>query len=546
MHQSLDLSLLRNALRFIHCLQKERGSSLYCYADKDRFEKAMLRNRCASDVASMLMQDKMHDIQPNLAKIRNLIDNERESNHELIFHRVFVCFNILTSAIMNECIIPQVPGQYHKSIIKRHKRNSLSMDLNEHLKSPDQSLRRPASSNNLNESPSLSMLSIPVDPESVVEQIQESTVDELLNLLNIFVQLKESAGIERAILSAVVVFRQQETHSIQVMLNDLVLQVENQRALVHKLENLPSGHHRNLVLELSQLSPRLKELQTFILSDFAALQNQNYDSEGLWNLLTEYIDKLHSVELLILEDLEISLPSLNKSCSSTMVSQSETVLESNDQLSSTEKLKIALKELMSTSNASPELLSQVVSMSGEEVKLSLLDALDGDGTRNNGTAEKQEIKDLSASSLNQDIQVALQTPVASGTPGKNREWDISIYEIKFNRRIGEGASATTYLADWSGQKVAVKVASITEFGLDGWRREVAALQRLHHPNVIRLLGSIEHQNPLTYCLVLEYCDSGDLNTALKYPTPKNFFFHVGISIANAMAYLSTRHYIHRE
>jgi hypothetical protein len=38
--------------------------------------------------------------------------------------------------------------------------------------------------------------------------------------------------------------------------------------------------------------------------------------------------------------------------------------------------------------------------------------------------------------------------------------------------------------------VAVKVASITEMGLEGWRTEVKALQKLHHPNIIRLLGSV--------------------------------------------------------
>ncbi|KAL3938174.1 MAG: hypothetical protein SGBAC_006861 [Bacillariaceae sp.] len=539
--QPLDVSLLRNALRMVHCLQKERGSSLYYCSDKDRFETPMLKNRSASDVAAMFMQDKMQNIKSNLKKIRNLIDTEGGSNHELFFHRIFVCFNILTSAIMNECIIPQVPGQYRKSIIKKHKKNSLSMELSEHLKTPEHSMRRPASANNLNESPSV----LTIDPESMVNQLHESldsNVHDLLNLLHIFVQLKESAGIERAILSTVVVFRQQKRHSIQMMLSDLVLQVENQRSLVHKLEHLPSSHHRNLVLELSQLSPRLKELQTFILNDFEALQNQNYDSEGLWNLLTEYIDKLHSVELLIVEDLEISLPFLNKS-SSGLSTRSGVLRESEEQSLAPERLEILLKEVLSTSASSPELLSQINSMSAEEVKMGLIGALDGENSPDNGAMQKPTIKDLSSgSSLNQDMQVALQTRVGE----KSKEWDISIYEIRFNRRIGEGASATTYLADWSGQKVAVKVASITEFGLDGWRREVAALQRLHHPNVIRLMGSIEHQNPLTYCLVLEYCNAGDLNTVLKYPTPRNFFFHVGISIGNAMAYLHSRHIVHRD
>lgn len=102
------------------------------------------------------------------------------------------------------------------------------------------------------------------------------------------------------------------------------------------------------------------------------------------------------------------------------------------------------------------------------------------------------------------------------------------------------------MANWTGQEVAVKVASITEFGLDGWRAEVQMLSKLHHPNIIRLLGSVYNESPLTYCLVLEYCESGDLESALKRPTPKNFFFQVSKSLINGMAYLHSRGVIHRD
>jgi mitogen-activated protein kinase kinase kinase 11 len=304
------------------------------------------------------------------------------------------------------------------------------------------------------------------------------------------------------------------------------------------------------VLELSQLSPRLKELQTVILNDFEAMQKQNHDSEGIWDLLTEYIDKLHSVELLIVEDLELSLPNSTSSNTSSEPTF-PTLLPTISQLqpppeqspSSPNYLTQALQHALSTSSNKVALISQVEAMLAKEVKASVLAALKAEKTPNGTVTSQPNTNDSLVTTLNEDIQEALQHSISRT---RSMEWDISIYEIKFNKRIGQGASATTYLADWSGQKVAVKVASITEFGLDGWRREVAALQRLHHPNVIRLMGSVEHQNPLTYCLVLEYCNAGDLNTALKYSTPRNFFFHVAISIANAMAYLHKRHTIHRD
>jgi hypothetical protein len=89
-----------------------------------------------------------------------------------------------------------------------------------------------------------------------------------------------------------------------MLINDLILEVENQRSLVNQLEQLPNGSHRNLVLELAQLGPRMKELQTIILTDFESLQTlqtAEYDSESIFYMITLYVDKLHSVELLIME-----------------------------------------------------------------------------------------------------------------------------------------------------------------------------------------------------------------------------------------------------
>jgi mitogen-activated protein kinase kinase kinase 11 len=127
----------------------------------------------------------------------------------------------------------------------------------------------------------------------------------------------------------------------------------------------------------------------------------------------------------------------------------------------------------------------------------------------------------------------LQLPRAEST----KEWHISLDELQFKRRIGQGTAGTTYLAKWSGQTVAVKVACLNEMGLDGWKTKVQSLQRLHHPNVIRLLGSVYNENPLTYCLVLEFCNAGDLSAALQRPTPPNFFFRVAGDIASGLAYL---------
>jgi Protein tyrosine and serine/threonine kinase len=210
--------------------------------------------------------------------------------------------------------------------------------------------------------------------------------------------------------------------------------------------------------------------------------------------------------------------------------------------------------------SSEQLVAGIENISADEIKRRVLELVSGRKPEAENGSVQQHTKDTlrtisEATSLSVSSDVLTFTGTSVGENLHNgtdrsrhkqlnrvpsKEWEISIYEIKFTKRLGQGASATTYLGQWTGQNVAIKVASITEFGQDGWRTEVNALQRLHHPNIIRMMGTIYNENPQTQCLVLEYCNAGDLATALRYPTPKNFFFHVSTSIANAMTYLHSR------
>ena len=105
------------------------------------------------------------------------------------------------------------------------------------------------------------------------------------------------------------------------------------------------------------------------------------------------------------------------------------------------------------------------------------------------------------------------------------DWRIDWSEVLLERLIGSGAAGMTYAAQWQGATVAVKIATPCASGRESWRAEVRALTRLHHPNVVRCLGTIVA--PPTYCLVLEYCDGGDVRQALNQPpTPTMFFWRV--------------------
>lgn len=385
----------------------------------------------------------------------------------------------------------------------------------------------------------------------------EERVFRLLNLLDTFVRLKESTGVERAILSSMLAAGQVD---IRLMLTDLVLEVENQRSQVGKLAKLlpKTGVLYDLVQELVSMSPQMKQLQNSILQGFDLdLLKSKFDSQGeLWNLLTLYMDKLHSLELLIVEEIECCVGIQSHDNAPLVVDYSNsterhlptkpaTAVSSVN--SASERINWNEVFGMAVGSTCQDLRSRIESMTPEDVKQRLLAAAaltvhdnphalrDGSATNDNDgviiSATGKGVDDLLAE--------------LSKAPA-SKEWEIDLYEIRFLKRIGQGNAGTTYLADWSGLKVAVKVASISEMGLDGWRTEVQALQKLHHPNIIRLLGSVYHPSPLTFCLVLEYCDAGDLSEALKRVTPPSFFFRVGDGMSKGGGYLHKKGVIHRD
>lgn len=99
-----DTNKLRLALRLVHCIQKERGSSCAYYANHTVFESAMHQARVASDICAKYMRPHTDlPISSSLEKIRSLVESHNQSlqtTNELIFHRIFVCFNTLIASVV--------------------------------------------------------------------------------------------------------------------------------------------------------------------------------------------------------------------------------------------------------------------------------------------------------------------------------------------------------------------------------------------------------------------------------------------------------------
>ena len=271
--------------------------------------------------------------------------------------------------------------------------------------------------------------------------------------------------------------------------------------------------------------------------------------------------QLYALELLIVEELQSCITSSERVtdkhyCDSKLVASGES---SDDRIISSfegettnkidamdiiEKISNALGIEKHANSSKEILLDNVSSMSAEEIKSTFVSFLESSASQEVND-KKELLNNKNTTEQESYIQFLTPSPPLS-TYIPSKEWDISLNDVRFLKRIGRGLGGTTYLAKWGGLDVAVKVAAITDMGLEGWNTEVSSLQKLHHPNIIRLLGSIYNPNPCTYGLVLEFCEAGDLSVALTRWTPSNFFSGVSVDIANGLNYLHSKNVLHRD
>ena len=440
------------------------------------------------------------------------VDSDRSVGE---YHRILVLYNAMISSILQSFLLPSGKRAATMSGSKRgekvHKRNFSDGPLG---------MLEPIRSQELDQ----------IRGYRGVKFVRESRTPALLNLLECFVALKESTGLERALLSSMFAMGTVDHR----LLNDLVLEVENQFKLINVLKNLQDldGNVLLLIRENVGLPPSMERLQSFILTEFDLIGFQReMNHESVWNLITVYMDKLHSLELLIIEELECSLSEDNKDCA---------------QSNSKDLADVDTATLLHQAFALNGNLQELENMPAAKVKDMLIEIMTASSRKPLSTG----VSEISSESIPLQLPVSNSNPLLANDDANEKpvpsEWDIGLYEIHFHKRIGRGTAGTTYLAKWSGQEVAVKVAAVTEMGLDGWKTEVKSLRKLHHPNIIRLLGSVYNESPLTYCLVLEYCSGGDLQEAMKKPTHPKFFFKVASDIAHGMAYLHHRGIVHRD
>lgn len=493
--------------------------------------------RSASDAVALLIRRKDDvPIGTTLIKIRTMISNHKnpqESDDPFALHRIFVCFNTLISYVRDQYISSVIAAgiDHHAPTSPvQTRRRSLSLDINARLsltatlihesdkggeREEEEQQQQPQTL--IKASPTTKQSSSTKLPNSIDEESEDMVnglngsvgsppmnhsplphskfvglssspgskrvtfmsgkpqARRMLELLQLFVCLKESAGVERAILSSLLAFRGLNDPSYELLINDLILHVENQRSLMSQLESLPEGTPKDLVLELASLSPALQELQMIILSDIDSLKNAQYDVENIWSLISLYINKLHAVELFLIEELECFLPPkmptvLSSASLSSMVSPQGPPGNATDEdppMKEEIPADVWLGQIFASKDES--VASTIEAIPPDLLKQRILEVLHEN--ENGGRSSPQFVEGVDSyfspatTNLKQEMNRFLDTTRSTGAPSASRgsEWEISIYELKFTKRIGVGAAATTYLADWSGQKVAVKVTHMYQW-----------------------------------------------------------------------------------
>jgi hypothetical protein len=537
----VDVSLLRRALRLVHCLQKERGASCaVCASDDVGFQAAMTSARGDTDVAAFRLYGEMSPTA--LDKIRSQIGFSATTTTSV--HRMLLIFNTLICNVGHEYILQYLqPSREDNNNTRRGYLRQRSNTCDGILFQDSSQSHRYQSDNlvpefllphynepNVPSSSSLTFCKPMSDPHFFMERTpphvpptnvhvataparctfvdkRQDRTQSLVNLLGCLVRLKESTGMQRAVFSSMI------GRDAQMLVTTLILEVENQRKLVAELQQLPLFDYslQKLVQDSIQMGPEMKSLHAKILNDFdvQGFQDGMMNSMDVWNMITVYMDKLHALELLLVEELEYC------------VDDDDTIQDAQQQdANGTSAMTLGdgqvLKRILG---------ENVTNMSPEEIKNKLVECV--------GNNETVPVPN----DARPPLLWGSEPPNSEAAAAATNEWQIRLDELQFKKRIGQGTAGTTYLAKWSGQTVAVKVACLNEMGLDGWKTRVQSLQRLHHPNVIRLLGSVYNENPLMYCLVLEFCNAGNLSAALQRPTLPNFFFRVAGDIASGLAYL---------
>eukprot|EP00250_Pteridium_aquilinum_P012080 c20498_g1_i1 orf=127-2451(+) len=119
--------------------------------------------------------------------------------------------------------------------------------------------------------------------------------------------------------------------------------------------------------------------------------------------------------------------------------------------------------------------------------------------------------------------------------------EIAWEDLTIREQVGQGSCGTVYHGLWYGSDVAVKVFTEQEYSQElllDFRKEVALMKRLRHPNIVLFMGVVT--SPAHLSIVTEFLPRGSLFRLLHRNTPgmdMRRALRMALDIARGMNYL---------
>lgn len=122
--------------------------------------------------------------------------------------------------------------------------------------------------------------------------------------------------------------------------------------------------------------------------------------------------------------------------------------------------------------------------------------------------------------------------------------DIDVATLVFGEEVGDGTTADVFKGEYKGTCVAIKrMCKMQHFNRReqvSFTRELAALEKLHHPNLVQFFGAYLAEHP--FLIVMEFCGGGALfdllyNTEIELLCDQET--KICLDVAQGMQYLHT-------
>jgi len=369
-----------------------------------------------------------------------------------------------------------------------------------------------------------------------------------------FSRLKECQALQRGFLSGALALPTSAVDSIPTRaFADLVVCVHQSKIHLQSLQGGAPTSFLEIIAPAFSLEEQLRKVQDTLESDFdLRAVRASISVERCWDLYSAHVDKMQRLEATLAAEVHRSDQSNERHREHAESVLSTTIDQLNKGDGSAPELATAATSLQHVQPKviKAELLRMLTTKRQQEATAPA--AAEPPAAANKrargGDAEAASSSSATAAAggSSNGAKKARGDNKARESSGADRPsaWAIGLDELKLEKRVGVGSSGTTYLAQWRGAQVAVKVAGAGINKLGEWRAEVAALTQLRHPHVVQYLGAV--QEPPTHCLVLEYCGGGDVRSALRSATPPGFVMRVAEGIASGMAYLHRKGIMHRD